>query len=622
MYIEKLKLTNFRKFQDTEIEFNKWLNLFLWPNDSWKTAIIDSLKYCLWVTNYNYNRVIETDFYNDTKNLKIELFITDFSDFQASQLLDWGGLNDSSEFCLKLIFEARVWFDNQIYVYWTKWGTYESDDGWTYLEPEVKKMLEAVYLRPLRNAELELSSGKNSRLSQILLSHPLFNKDDTNQHTLEKNFTILKDTVEEYFSNEQESIGWSKYKINERINEIFWKLKDKKNNDLGRIEMDNANLSSITKNLNLLLWNSDRKPGLWTSNLLLISAELLILEVLKNNKLWCALIEEIEAHIHPQWQIRLVNYLESHSENLQIFITSHSPNIASKINLKNIFICRDNTILPMWEKYTGLSEEDYKHLGRFLDVTKSNLFFARWLILVEWIAEALIIPQLADIIYWEEWILDSHGISVVCLNWLTFDRYLNAFIRKDSKNFNIKISAITDRDFKWISFSFPKKNSDFLNWIDNSFIIENKKKEKLFNKNNYIDYLIKNKELDEIFLNNITIEFNKQCNLKKFYSKIQTLEFDMWLSCLSEKLLEARVDLWIDKDDLNDIKIKKNLYYKAKLLYKKIENKKWETAQELANILFNLDDAEKTTLKDEIKNDIYLRYIVDALNHVIEDNND
>jgi putative ATP-dependent endonuclease of OLD family len=67
-------------------------------------------------------------------------------------------------------------------------------------------MLEAVYLRPLRNAELELSSGKNSRLSQILLSHPLFKKDDTNKHTLEENFTVLKDTVEKYFNDEQESI--------------------------------------------------------------------------------------------------------------------------------------------------------------------------------------------------------------------------------------------------------------------------------------------------------------------------------------------------------------------------------------------------------------------------------
>lgn len=606
MYIEKVKLYNFRKFSNLEIGLNKWLNLFLWPNDSWKTAIIDALKFCLWTANYWQNKLTELDFYNSSKSLKIELFITDFTDSQASKLLDWGWFNDENNFSIKLIYEARIWLDNQIYVYGTKAWTYESDDWGSYLEPEAKKMFESVYLKPLRNAEIELSSGYGSRLSQILLSHPLFEKTDlTSPHELETYFKVLKETIEKYFNEEKEDKLWLKHNINKKINQIFDYLKEKWATEKWEIKMDNSNISSIVKNLNLLFWDFNKKPWLWTSNLLLIAAELLILEELKWEKLWCALIEEIEAHIHPQWQLRLINYLEKHSTNLQIFITSHSPNIASKVNLKNVFICRDNYIYSMTEKYTWLDEDDYNHLKRFLDVTKSNLFFAKWLIFVEWIAEALVIPQIADIIYWEKWILDSHWISIICLNWLTFDRYLKAFIRKKWNDFNIKISAITDRDWR----------------ININEKIDKKAFESKINSNSETDFLSMFNYIDSVeFEHNFEWTTKKKfSNIKKFFNVISTLEFDMWLSCLNDYLIDARCKLYISKtkttflSDINDTNICKKTFN----LYKKIENKKWETAQELSEILEKLKPEEKEKLKNKILTDNYLKYIVEALKHVI-----
>lgn len=46
------------------------------------------------------------------------------------------------------------------------------------LEGKARELLKAVYLKPLRDAEREMSSGKNSRISQILMSHPVFNDRD------------------------------------------------------------------------------------------------------------------------------------------------------------------------------------------------------------------------------------------------------------------------------------------------------------------------------------------------------------------------------------------------------------------------------------------------------------
>ena len=52
----------------------------------------------------------------------------------------------------------------------------------------------------------------------------------------------------------------------------------------------------------------------------------------------------------------------------------------------------------MSKEYTMMKPADYKFLERFLDATKSNLFFAKGLIMVEGDAENLLIPAIADII--------------------------------------------------------------------------------------------------------------------------------------------------------------------------------------------------------------------------------
>jgi putative ATP-dependent endonuclease of OLD family len=48
--------------------------------------------------------------------------------------------------------------------------------------------------------------------------------------------------------------------------------------------------------------------------------------------------------------------------------------------------------------YTKLEKKDYKFLDTFLDVTKSNLFFAKGVILVEGWAEEILIPVIAEVL--------------------------------------------------------------------------------------------------------------------------------------------------------------------------------------------------------------------------------
>jgi len=52
MYLSNIKLWNFRKYWPSKINwepsldlnFEKWLNVLIWANDSWKTAILDAME--------------------------------------------------------------------------------------------------------------------------------------------------------------------------------------------------------------------------------------------------------------------------------------------------------------------------------------------------------------------------------------------------------------------------------------------------------------------------------------------------------------------------------------------------------------------------------------------------
>lgn len=115
-------------------------------------------------------------------------------------------------------------------------------------------------------------------------------------------------------------------------------------------------------------------PGLGSLNRLFMASELVHL----NKKNWTgirlALIEEIEAHLHPQVQLKVIENLREQQET-QLLVTTHSPNLASKVDLEKIIICRNNNAYSLSPECTNLDRNNYVFLEKFLDVSKSNLFF-------------------------------------------------------------------------------------------------------------------------------------------------------------------------------------------------------------------------------------------------------
>ncbi|MBF4436759.1 ATP-dependent endonuclease, partial [Vibrio anguillarum] len=99
------------------------------------------------------------------------------------------------------------------------------------------------------------------------------------------------------------------------------------------------------------------------------------------------------AHIHTHIQKSLFDNIKY--ENTQIIYSTHSSHISEVSNVKNMNIIGlvDGTC-EVFQPAKGLTNEQTGFVQRYLDAIRSNLLFARSVILVEGDAEEILIPVL------------------------------------------------------------------------------------------------------------------------------------------------------------------------------------------------------------------------------------
>ena len=455
MYLSILKVWNFRKYcagegnsPGLEIHFNEGVNVLIGENDSGKTAIIDAIRYILKTQSGEYIQFDEKDFYQDSEGnrkdeFKIECIFDGLNEQDSGLFWEWLSWNeDKTRYLLKVwLYVKRK--DNVIMPTLSAGAEGHAER----MDSEARELLKVVYFKPLRDALTDMTHGYKSRLAQILSAHELFKskKDEqgnNTKHKLESDYENLKKEIENYFiaGGDGETITGE---INTFLNEHFLISGD---NRQAQVKLTGGELSEILKLLDLIM--EGNKSGLGTLNLLCIAAEMLLFNNQKKG-LKLALVEELEAHLHPQYQLRLIEYISSKQFNEQFILSTHSITLASKIKLANLIVLKGNETFPMSSEYTKMTPADYNFLERFLDATKANLFFARGLILVEGDAENLLVPAIAQLINKN---IYDHGISVVNVGSTAYNRYVNIFKRKDGKSFGVPVAIISDLDVRALEY--------------------------------------------------------------------------------------------------------------------------------------------------------------------------
>ncbi len=453
MYISELKLWNFRKYhKDGVIEtnnphlvvpFSKGLNVLIGENDSGKTAIIDAIKLILKTHSVEWIKIEDNDFFQGSNELRIELIITELNDAEAAKFN--GKLAfANSKFYLHLRLDATR-KDNKILtneVVALQGGEEES------LNLAQKELLKVTFLKALRDADNELSAKKSSRISQILLGHDTFKKDGNGKDTFESIFSNANDRITKWFADDKDG-----RQIKEVIDTfIHGFIADNMNS---KLDITSPNIRSILEKISITIQDA-LNLGLGTQNRLYMAAELLHLQN-DSTALQTCLIEELEAHLHPQAQMKVIETLQDKSNNgIQFIMTTHSPNLSSKIKLNGenttVILCKDNDVYPLTKGKTKLDPTDYDYLDHFLDVTKSNLFFAKGVIIVEGMAEEILLPALAKNLGKS---FTKSEVSIVNVGSTAYLHFARILMRNDGKQLNYPVAVVTDADVR------PDDNGEF-----------------------------------------------------------------------------------------------------------------------------------------------------------------
>jgi len=462
MFLKKFNIKNFRCIADISLGFNNGVNILIGENNSGKTAVIDALRICLsYGKQWRESYVSISDFRIDKGTPGDPLGDIEFHlYFEIEKPVETGIFHDFlcvvGEDKQELQLHFKYYIDEKKGVQKVKYKVWGGENEGQVITPEVLDLFYFVHLDALRDAVQFLRPIKGNRLGELYSK--LVTDNDKKKAMAGKVRKILDDDKD-----------WSglilsgREKVNQHLKETsidgkeqnviidFLPFEFRKIVDTLRVQMPVYNEALIKDGIDqrfLELYQN----GLGYNHLIytaIVLGDLSKQRELEEEAYIALLIEEPEAHLHPQLQNIFFNYLNKLNEiGFQIFISSHSPTITAKAELDSLIVLQnqEEKIQSFSVKNSILDDSNKKYLHKFLDVTKSQLFFSNGVIFVEGISEALLIPIFSTIIG-KEYDIEKKGIELVNLSGVAFEHFGKLFNADDPKfRLNCRCSILTDDD--------------------------------------------------------------------------------------------------------------------------------------------------------------------------------
>ncbi|MEZ5934432.1 MAG: AAA family ATPase [Alphaproteobacteria bacterium] len=471
MKISRLVIKNYRSLKDVDVSFAENATAIIGENNTGKSNFLHAIRLCLDVNlSSTYRSLLPHDVHSsvDQKRPFQVLIGVEFSDFEGNvnqeALLHGSQINEDrarifyryrpkpvarAELDAGNLQEDQLTRDDYR---WEIYGggdegvdladlTWDQDIGASIRFEDLQSYL-VVFLTDLRDVETDLKNIRNSPLAKLIKANEISEEE---QAALVDVFSGANTEIEK--SPTIKAIGKSIAKsIEDAVGPAF-----QIGVDVGLTE---PTFHSIVRSLKLLLTNGAAEKfdpslnGLGLNNILYISIliEYFNKRVGQNKSAGqIILFEEPEAHLHPQIQMTL--YTTLRDLQFQSILTTHSTHITAQAKIAS-FVSMTNcganpTSVTTLSKNSDLKPNEREDLERFLDATKSDLLYARKVMLVEGPSELFLIPPLVKKVRGID--LEREGISVVAIHGVHFDIYAKLFSKKGLPK---KCAIVADADLE------------------------------------------------------------------------------------------------------------------------------------------------------------------------------
>lgn len=503
MYIKEIKISNFRNFKDASIPFHEGVNVIIGHNNTGKSNLLRAMGLVLGYSNGH--RLGTSDLFYETDVAMLQqqsprIQITLVLRRSEDEALDSAemGLFSSMMIDSALSEEAELRYEFKLTD--AQEDNYKADVANANTAKEIWKIIDHDYIRLYRSSR---SGGNqaagisvNDALGQIDfqfldairdVSHDLYAgynpllRDVLNffiDYSVKNDVTKTEDEIKEQLKALRDDFVQQSRPLMQTLQN---RLQDGKNVFLKYALDTGATFNgaepdfdgTVTENEMFSVLRMFIKyavgievpatyNGLGYNNLIYMSLLLAKMQadgniayMKRNAKVLSFLaVEECEAHLHPAMQYKFLKFLQDNNSNghvRQIFMTSHSTQIASAVKLDDL-ICLTSPALGQINVgyprviYREECPDDMaskQYVQRFLDATKADMFFANRLIFVEGIAEELLLPVFAR--YLGKDLTDEH-VLVVNMGGRYFKHFLKLFDTNNQNTINKKIVCLTDID--------------------------------------------------------------------------------------------------------------------------------------------------------------------------------